>query len=207
MSRWSNGWRKRAAFHGLHVGFVLAAFLWFALIAFGSVLVTTPETGRHSHLVGWTALVIAFVVLVKTMDRWIHYARTFLGFGIVGGWVILWRGHLLGSQTPVPRIFSALVILMFAGCSFVLEDLAKRPLQVIDRVGLVAFAAVLAWAMAAGATLTSPEVKTTPWGPATAAIPRLIVGFGIVLALWTYHRYAGEKAGPRRAPRHEGNEG
>jgi hypothetical protein len=168
------------------LGFYLAAIAWFIVIAFGLVLVSTPETGRHSHVMGWTALVIGFLILVTTTDRWIRYAQVFLGCGIIGGLVTLARGHMPGNQAPFPRTLAAVLVLLLVGCSLIVGTLAKRRLRAIDRVGLVAFVAAFTGALAPG---TQADTMI-----------RLAVGLGILLALWGYHRYRDidDKAASRR---------
>ena len=168
------------------LGFYLAAWAWFLPAIVGFVFVTTPETGRHSHLIGWTCLLIALGVLLGTMDRWVRYAQVFLGGGVLGGWVAFTRGHLLSSQDPFPRPLALAMTLVFVGCSLLIGMLARRPLQPIDRVGLTAFVT---------AFTSGFLVK----GSAGLAGPT--VGFAVLLALWVYHRYTDEKPRRRRDAR------
>ncbi len=149
------------------------------LTGFGWILINAPGTGKHSRVIGWVALTISFVVIVTTMDRWIRYAQVFLGSAVIGSLVILARGHVLDLRVPYPRAVTAVLTLLLVGCSLIAGTLAKRRLQVVDRVALLLF--VTAFAAAMGAS--TPAVTALCLG----------LGFAILLALWVYRRRAGEQ--------------
>ena len=182
--------RDRKLNQWMAIGFYLAAVAWFGLIVLGLALVTRPETGRHSHLAGWTALIIGATVFWTTMDRWIRHAQVFLGGGILGGVTILITGHLMNSQKPFPRLASAVMILTLIGCSLIVGTLAERRLRLVDRVGLVAFGATF---LAAGAGRSDPMQVLLP----------MIAGFAILLMLWASHRFMHAKGARRRSATRE----
>jgi predicted outer membrane lipoprotein len=149
-------------------------------MGFGFVLVSTPETGGRSHLIGWTALAVGFTILIKTMDLWVRYAQVLLGSGIIGAIAIFTTGHAINSKNPVPRAVSGMLTIALVGCSLIMGTLAERRLQIFDRIGLVVFVGAFFGALAA----RTPAVM----------LVCLTAAFGILLALWLYNRYKGEKA-------------
>jgi len=151
----------------------IAAFFWLAFVYVGGVLASTPETGTHSHLVGWTILFVAAAVMIATIDHWVKYLQVILGGGILGGLLATGTGHLLNNR-PFPRFIAAGMTALLVGCSLITRTLARRRLTVVDRAALIAFQA----AFVAGI------VKDTP----TSGLIGLSIGFGCLSIAWLRDR-------------------
>ncbi|HYN15613.1 MAG TPA: hypothetical protein VES66_07490, partial [Terriglobales bacterium] len=65
--------RSRLVTHLLRIGAYVAGFFWLAFVYGGLRVVSSPETARHSHLAGWTILVVAVVLMLATMNHWVKY--------------------------------------------------------------------------------------------------------------------------------------
>jgi hypothetical protein len=156
-----------------------------ALVYTGWELVSRSRDGKYPQAVeahvGWAILLICVVVLVATVDRWVRFLQVFLGGGILGSLLALGSGHLLNGK-PFPRPVSAILTTLLIGCSLILQTLAKRKLEVVDRVALIAFVAAFVGGM----------LVETP----TSGVIGLGTGFAILLALWLHHRSSSGKDEP-----------
>lgn len=166
---------SRLKTHLLRIAFYVATAFWLAFAYAGCVLISTPETGRHSHLAGWAILTITAAVMIVTMDHWVKYLRVILAGGILGGFLATATGHLLNGQ-PFPRLIAAIMTALLAGCSVISQTLAKRKLTMLDRAALVGF--LLAF--------VSGIVKDTPM----SGVAGLSVGFVCLLIAWSCARSA-----------------
>jgi len=160
--------------HLLSVGFYVVGVFWLALVWGGVKAVSTPDTGRHSHLRGWILLAVAVGAMLATMNHWVKYLRVVLGGGILGGLLATSSGHLLNGGKPFPRVLAAGFTVVLVGCSVISQSLAKRKLTIFDRVVLVAFLAAFVGGF----------VKDTP----ISALVGVSLGFTCLFAAWLYNR-------------------
>jgi hypothetical protein len=167
--------RSRFATHLLRVGAYVAAFFWLAVVFSGWILVSRPETGKHSHLIGWAILIPAIGVMLSTMNHWVKYLQVIFGGGILGGILATGSGHL-PNGSPFPRPIAASFTALLVGCSLISRTLARRGLTVLDRVALVAFLAAFVGGI----------VEDTP----TSGLIGLSIGFGCLSVAWLRGRPA-----------------
>jgi hypothetical protein len=167
--------QSRFATHLLRVGAYVAAAFWLAFAYAGGVLASRPETETHSHLVGWTILFVAVVVMIATVDHWVRYLQVILGGAIFGCLLALGSGHLLNNQ-PFPRSIAAGLTALFVGCSLISRTLARRRLTMFDRAALIAFVAAFVVGI----------VQDTP----TAGLIGLGIGFCFLSVAWLRGRYS-----------------
>ncbi len=165
--------QSRLAKHLLRIGAYTASVFWLAFVYGGWELVSTAETGKHSHLAGWTILIIAFAVMIATMNHWVKYLQLILGGGILGGLVATVEGHLLNGS-PFPRQLAAALTALLVACSLISRTLARRRLRVLDRVALIAFLTAF----------VSGIVKSTP----VYGMIGLSIGFVCLFIAWLYDR-------------------
>lgn len=165
--------QSRFSSHLLRVGTYVAAFFWLALVFTGWILASRPETGKHSHLTGWTILILAAGVMLATMSHWVKYLQLILGGGILGGILATGSGHLPNGSS-FPRPIAASLTALLVGCSLISRTLARRRLTVLDHVALVAFLAAFVGGI----------VKDTP----TSGLIGLSIGFGCLSIAWLRDR-------------------
>lgn len=164
---------------------LLAIFTGGAL-AGGLAVLRTPEAIRPVSFVGrhpitpWACVVVATLILIFTIDRWVTILPGILGYGILGGLIMLASGHYGKMHVPRP-IALAFTLYTIAGTGLALS-FARRPLTLIDRVALLAFVFCLALSM-------------TPDNFAMTAA--LGIGVAFLLIAWVLDRI----------PRHYGHEG
>jgi hypothetical protein len=159
--------------HFLRVFTYVAAFFWVAFVWGVLTVLSAPDTAKHSHLAGWTILVIAAALMIATINHWVKYLQVILGGGILGGLLVIAQGHLLNGA-HFPRIIAAALTAVLIGCSVIAQTLAKRSLRISDRIALVAFVVALASGMVVGAP--------------TLELVCLSVAFGCLFAAWLYNR-------------------
>ncbi|HET9182321.1 MAG TPA: hypothetical protein VFP59_09330 [Candidatus Angelobacter sp.] len=139
------------------------------------MLVSTPETGRHSHLAGWAILIVGIAIMLTTMDHWVKYLRMVLAGGILGGLLATESGHLLNGM-PFPRPAAAGITALLIGCSLISQTLAKRTLRISDRVALAGFLSAFVTGMMENTTIS------------------FLVGTGIafcfLFSAWLYNRFS-----------------
>ena len=160
--------------HLLRIGAYVAVVFWLAFTYGGWELVSTPETGRHSHLAGWTILALVSVLMIATMNSWVKYLSVVLGGGILGG--ILTTGSGLLNGKPFPRLAAATFTALLIGCSVISQTFTRRKLTILDRAALIVFVVALASGM----------VKDTP----ASLVAAVSVGFGCLLLAWLRARFS-----------------
>lgn len=143
--------RSRFTTHLLRIGAYVAATFWLAFTYGGWELVSTSDTGRHSHAAGWVILIIASVLMIITMNHWVKYLRVIIGGGVLGGLLATATGHLPNGK-PFPQLIAAILTALLVGCSLISQNLAKRKLSILDRASLIGFLAAF----------VSGVVKNTP---------------------------------------------
>jgi hypothetical protein len=167
--------RSRIATWLLQTAFYIATGGWLVLIIAGWQLLSKPD---DAHL-GMVILATCVLVMVATVDYWVKFLNVFYGGLFVGTSLALVSGHLLNGR-DFPRPISAGMTALTIGCSLVSLPLAKRRLQWLDRVALIAFVAALAGGML---------LDTPIWN-----LVGLAIGFGVLLALWVQNRYSSRGA-------------
>lgn len=159
------------------VAYVAAAF-WLAFVYAALKILAVPDTGRHSHLLGWAILFVAVVLVIATMDHWVRYLQMVLGGGILGGLLAAGTGHLLNGA-PFPRAIAATVTALFVGCSLISRTLAKRRLEMFDRVALIGFLV----------SVVGGIYEETP----IAGLIGFSAGLACLLAAWVQNRFLSSK--------------
>jgi hypothetical protein len=165
--------RSRFTAHLLRIAAYIAIFSWLALVYVGWVLVSTPESGKHPHLVGGTILVAAVAAMIVTMNHWVKHLQVIFGGFILGSLLAIGSGHFLNGS-PVSRPIAGALTALFVGYALISRALSQRKLRTFDRVALIAFLA----AFVAGL------VRDTP----IAGLVGLGVGFGFLFAAWVHDR-------------------
>ena len=164
---------------------LLAIFTGGAL-AGGLAVLRTPETIRPDSFVGrypltpWACVIVATLILIFTIDRWVTILPGILGYGTLGGLIMLASGHYGKMNIPRP-IALALTLYSIAGTGLTLS-FARRPLTLIDRVALLAFVFCLAFSI-------TPDTF--------AMTVALGIGVAFLLTAWAVDRIPG----------HYGNDG
>ena len=160
-------------------GWVLGC-AWFALVIWGILNAFGSEAnfseGRHpSRVLGYLILGLAAAIFVATANRW---KRVFPGVMLsasLGALLELEQGHALNSPAiPIPRwiaLVELAVIVVVTALSFTFKN---RPLNIGDRIVLLAFAASV---FVGGQEAKGRELPLA-----------LIVGSLCVLAAWGYDR-------------------
>jgi hypothetical protein len=159
--------------HLFRVFTYVAVFFWVAFVWGGLTVLSAPDSGKGSHLAGWTILVIAAAVMIGTMSHWVKYLQVILGGGILGGLLVIAQGHLFNGER-FPRMIAAGLTAALIGCSLISQTFANRSLRISDRIALVSFVAAFASGMIIG---------TPIWGLVSVS-----VGFGCLFAAWLYNR-------------------
>ncbi len=143
------------------------------------ILLSRPETGKHSHLFG-SALVVACIgMMYATMSHWAKYLRVLFGGGILSSLIALGSGHL-PNRDPFPRPIAAMVLALFLAYTALAGAVGRRHLTMFDRVALTCFVAATVVGLAG--LITKP---TTP----TSGAVWLGVGFVCLLATWVRDRF------------------
>jgi hypothetical protein len=165
--------RSRFTTHLSRIAAYIAVFAWLAFVYVGWVLVSAPETGKHSHLLGGTILIVAVVAMITTMNHWVKHLQVIFGGFILGGILATGSGHLPNGSS-LSRLTAAGLTALFIGCGLISRTLAQRKLRMFDRVALIAFLAAFACGL----------VRETP----TAGLVGLGIGFGFLSAAWVRDR-------------------
>ena len=134
--------------------FHVASALWLGLALAGWILVSRPETGKHSHLIGWGVLLAAIVIMLATMSLWIRLLSALFGGCILMGVIAVFTGRV-PNGAPFSRPIAAILTALLLCCGMISRSMAKRPLTIIDRVMLVAFLAVFAGGLVEGTPTSS----------------------------------------------------
>jgi hypothetical protein len=174
---------KRVVAHLLRVGMYGSMVFWLAFVWGAVKVLSWPDTGRHSHLAGWTILIVAAVIMLATMDHWVKYFQVILGAAILGGLLVTGTGHLLNDARPFPRLAAAGMTALFVGCSAIASTIARRKLKVLDRVALIAFLVSLVGGMAKNAPKSN--------------LVGLSIGFACLLGAWISDRCSVPNSEPR----------
>jgi hypothetical protein len=160
--------------HLLRVGAYVAGVFWVAFVWGALKVLSIPDTGRHSHLAGWTILVIAAAIMITTLNHWVKYLGVMLGGGVLGGILATMKGHLLNDR-PIPRLAAAGVTALLIGCSLITRRFVFRQPNAFDRVALIGFLAACIGGF----------VKDT----SESVLIGVGAGFGCLLAAWALNHF------------------
>jgi hypothetical protein len=174
--------QSQLAANFLGAGFYILGALWLGFSFAGWILVSRPETGKHSHLIGWAILITTTAIMLATMNHWVKYLRVFFGGAILVGILAIGSGHVPNGML-FPRPVAVALTALLVGCSLISQTLAKRPLTFVDRVTLVAFMAAFVGGV----------VRGTP----TSNLVGLGVGFGCLLIAWAHDRWSTPSREPK----------
>ncbi len=129
----------------LGVAFVLI-FCWVGLTAFAVGAVFSDS--QKSRALGWLCLFIAAVIAILTVDRWVKALPVALGMAVLNGWISVWNGYTgVNPENRIPRLPSAMIVLVLVACNFLAIAIAARKLTVIDRAALFAFLVAFGFAI------------------------------------------------------------
>ena len=132
-------------------GFSLAAVLVFGFAIYVSLLMglgllcrpeeTRPDyfAGRHPVPLGVTLVAISTSVMFATVRRWVKAVPAILGYGVLGGEIVILTGHMESSSAPVSRWVSVPVTALCILLALMAKTFTDRNLRLLDRICLMAF--------------------------------------------------------------------
>ena len=119
---------------------------WFGLVLWGMVEAFGTEAnfseGHHpSQVLGYLLLGAAAVVFVVTANRWKRVFPGIMLAATLGAVLELERGHAVNSPSVIiPRTIAFVQLFVVAGVAALSFTFKKRPLNILDRIALLAFA-------------------------------------------------------------------
>jgi uncharacterized membrane protein YidH (DUF202 family) len=178
----------------LSAGGWLLGGTWFALVIWGITNAFGTEAnfseGHHpSRVLGYVILGVAAAIFVATANRW---KRVFPGIMVAatfGALLELEHGHALNYPTVlIPRWIALVQLVVIAGVTALSFTFKKRPLNLIDRIALLVFAASI---YVGGDEAHRQQLPLA-----------LIVGGLCVLAAWAYDRVQRHRRNSPPHPNH-----
>jgi hypothetical protein len=164
--RRAGGWLVGVAWFGL--------VLWGILEAFGTE--ANFSEGHHpSRVLGYLLLGTAAAVFVITANRWKRVFPGIMLAATLGSLLELERGHAVNNPSLlIPRSIALVQLVVIAGVTALSFTFKKRPLGILDRVALLAFA---------GSIYLGGEEATQQ------RVPLALIGGGVcVLSAWAIDR-------------------
>lgn len=153
-------------------GLLLLVLGWLFLVFGGLAIVTTPPP--PSRVVGWSLLLIAALIAILTMDKWVKVFPGLLAYGVFGSILMLLDGHAVNHPEIVIPWYEAVALILFftaaAGLSF---SFTNHKLTVPDRIALFVFIVCYFWQAA------DQRLMTITLG----------VGFACLAGAWAYDRF------------------
>lgn len=174
-----SGFRRAAAW--------LLGMAWLGLVYWG-IGAATEQGGNlsertHSHLLGYALLAVASAIFVATANRWKRIFPGIMLAATLNSLLELERGHSTGnSSVLIPRSVAFVQLVVITVVTLLSFTFKKRPLNIVDRIALLAFAASI---YAGGDEATRQELPLA-----------LVVGGVCVLAAWGYD-YVQRRRGPK----------
>jgi hypothetical protein len=153
---------------------------WFALVIWGITNAFGTEAnfleGHHpSRVLGYVILSVAAAILAATTNRWKRVFPGIMLAATLGALLELEQGHAVNSPSVlIPRWIALVQLLVIAGVTALSFTFKKRPLNIVDRIALIAFAASI---FVGGDEAIRQRLPLA-----------LIVGGVCVLAAWAYDR-------------------
>lgn len=153
---------------------------WLALVIWGITNAFGTEgnfsEGHHpSRALGYVILGVAAAIFAATANRWKRAFPAIMLAGSLGALLELEHGHAVNSPSVlIPRWIALVELVVIAAVTALSFTFKKRPLNIVDRIALLAFAASI---FVGGDQARRQQL---PLG--------LIVGGVCVLAAWAYDR-------------------
>lgn len=153
---------------------------WFALVIWGTINAFGTEAnfseGRHpSRVLGYAILSVAGFIFAATANRWKRVFPGIMLAATLGALLELEQGHAVNNPSVlIPHWIALVQLVVIAGVTALSFTFKKRPLNFVDRIALLAFAASI---LVGGDEATRKELPLA-----------LIVGGVCVLAAWAYER-------------------
>lgn len=153
---------------------------WFGLVIWGITNVFGTEAnfseGHHpSRALGYVLLGVAGVIFAATANRWKRVFPGIMLAATLGALLELEQGHAVNNPSVlIPRWIALVQLVVIAVVTALSFTFKKRPLNIADRIALLAFAASI---LVGGDEATRQELPLA-----------LIVGGVCVLAAWGYDR-------------------
>src|SRR6185312_4132541 len=120
---------------------------WLGLVIWGMIEGFGTEAnfsnGHHpSRVLGYAVLGVAAAIFVITANRW---KRAFPGIMLaatLGAVLELWHGHVVNSPSLlIPRWIAFSQLVVITGVTVLSFTFRDRPLNILDRIALLGFAA------------------------------------------------------------------
>jgi hypothetical protein len=153
---------------------------WFGLVIWGILNAFGTEAnfsgGRHpSRILGYVILGVAGAIFAATANRWKRVFPGIMLAATLGALLELEQGHAVNNPSVlIPRWIALVQLAVIAAVTALSFTFKKRPLNIVDRIALLAFAASI---FVGGSEATRQELPLA-----------LIVGGVCVLAAWGYDR-------------------
>jgi hypothetical protein len=153
---------------------------WFALVIWGIINAFGTEAnfseGHHpSRVLGYVILGVAGTVFAATANRWKRLFPGIMLAATLGALIELEQGHAVNTPAVmIPRWIALVQLVVIGGVTALSFTFKKRPLNIVDRIALLAFAASI---FVGGDEATRQKLPLA-----------LIVGGACVLAAWAYNR-------------------
>src|SRR6185437_2204272 len=127
------GWILGCAWFGL--------VIWGVLNAFGNES-NFSEGHNPSRILGYVLLSVAAAIFAATANRWKRVFPGIMLAATLGAFLELVQGHALNNAAiPIPRWIALLQLAVIGVVAVLSFTFKKRPLNIVDRIALLAFAA------------------------------------------------------------------
>lgn len=169
------------------LGWILG-WAWFGLVIWGIINAFGTEAnfteGHHpSRALGYVLLGVAGAIFAATANRWKKVFPGIMLAATLGALLELEQGQAINNPSVlIPRWIALVQLVVIAAVTGLSFTFKKRPLNFLDRIALLAFAASI---FVGGGEVTRRELPVA-----------LVVGGVCVLAAWAYERVR------RRRPDH-----
>jgi hypothetical protein len=168
--------------------------IWFALVIWGITNAFGTDAnfseGHHpSRVLGYVVLGVAAAIFVATANRWKRVFPGIMLAAMLGSLLELEQGHAVNNPSVlIPRWIAFLQLVVIAVVTALSFTFKKRPLNIVDRIALLAFAASI---YVGGEEATRQQLPLA-----------LIVGGVCVLAAWAYDRLQRRRRNTPGHPNH-----
>jgi len=153
---------------------------WFGLVIWGITNAFGTEAnfseGHHpSRVLGYLVLGVAGAIFAATANRWKRVFPGIMLAATLGALLELEQGHAVNNPSVlIPRWIGLVQLVVIAGVTVLSFTFKKRPLNIIDRIALLVFAASI---FVGGDEATRQKLPLA-----------LVIGGICVLAAWAYDR-------------------
>ncbi len=153
---------------------------WFALVIWGILNAFGTEANfseghRPSRVLGYVILGVAATIFAATANRWKRLFPGIMLAATLGALLELEQGHAVNNPfVLIPHWIALVQFLVVVGVTALSFTFKNRPLNIVDRIAFIAFAASI---FVGGREVTRQRLPLA-----------LIVGGVCVLAAWAYDR-------------------